>query len=133
MPLIHLPPGTIPPPMAAMPHTAVVAAGVAVDPGWRAAVAAWLVDGGCRWMLAWGTDASAWDDAVDWVVLERCGFADIPEDRMVMTTWHDDEPLDEVLDFAHAVGDGERPVVLVDIHPDPRPWIAAAITARDQA
>ena len=37
---------------------------------------------------------------MDWTVLEAFNFNDIPEDRFVMTTWHDKEPLSKALWFA---------------------------------
>ncbi|MGQ4827647.1 DUF7684 family protein, partial [Enterococcus faecalis] len=41
-----------------------------------------------------------WHDTVDWAILEAHDFGNIPDDRFVMTTWHDKEPLSEALWFA---------------------------------
>ena len=51
-------------------------------------------------MMAWGPDSSAWDDSVDMANLEAFDFADIPDERFVMTTWRDHEPLSETFRFA---------------------------------
>lgn len=60
----------------------------------------WLVDQGCFYMMAWGRDCSSWDDSVDFANLENFNFEEVPEDEFVMTTWHDDELMDEVFWFS---------------------------------
>ncbi len=97
---LHLRPGTALPsiPLPA-PFRAVVIDELGAPPTWQAAVSTWLVEGGCRYMLAWGPGSTTWDDAVDFANLERFDFGDLPEDEFVMTTWHDDEPLAETLSF----------------------------------
>ncbi len=50
-------------------------------------------------MMAWGTDCSSWDDAVDIANLEQFDYGDIPEDQFVMTKWHDKQSLEDVLAF----------------------------------
>ncbi|WP_428512384.1 DUF7684 family protein [Roseovarius sp.] len=59
-----------------------------------------LVATGCRYMLAWGLDCSLWDDSVDMASLEQFGYDDVLPEHFVMTTWHSDETLREVLHFA---------------------------------
>ena len=71
-----------------------------VTPEWQWAISKWLVAAGCLYMCAWGPDCSSWDDSVDYANLEAFSYGDIPEDRFVMTTWHDEEPLEEALWFA---------------------------------
>ncbi len=51
-------------------------------------------------MCAWGLDCTLWDDSVDYANLEQFSYGEIPEDRFVMTTWHDNEPLEEAIWFA---------------------------------
>ena len=82
------------------PYRAVVVLESDYSPAWQDEVSEWLVHSGCLYMMAWGRDCSTWDDSVDWANLLDFDFADIPDDRFVMTTWHDDEPLDEVFWFA---------------------------------
>ena len=97
---LHLSPNDPPPPVEARPHRVVLIAQQAARQDWRNEVASWLVASGCLYFIAWGVDCEAWHDAVDWTVLEALDFGDIPDDRFVMTTWHDKEPLSEALWFA---------------------------------
>ena len=63
-------------------------------------ISGWLVVGGCLYMMAWGKDCSSWDSSVDDANLEAFDFNYIPEEKFVMTTWHDNEPLEEVFWFS---------------------------------
>ena len=67
---------------------------------WQWEVSQWLVKTGCLYMMAWGRDCSSWDDSVDYANIEDCNYEGIPDEKFIMTTWHDDEPLAEVLGFA---------------------------------
>lgn len=51
-------------------------------------------------MMAWGVNCSSWDDALDWANIASCEPGPIPDDKFVVTTWHEDESLAEVFDFA---------------------------------
>lgn len=73
---------------------------LATSQGWRNDIASWIVQSGCLYFIAWGVECEAWHDTVDWTVLQRFDFGDIPDDKFVMTTWHDKEPLAEALWFA---------------------------------
>lgn len=122
---LHLPVGRHPPDQPAdTPFKAVVIAEQAVPQGWRNSVSDWLVANGCLYMMAWGPDSSSWDESVDWAMLEAADFQDVPGDSLVMTTWHDDEPLIET--FRFAVHDARHPSVgldrylLIDLNPDDR-------------
>ena len=98
---VHLRAGTEPPQQAwSAPFRAVVIAEGEVSPEWRTKVSAWLVNSGCLYMSAWGTDCSAWDTSVDIANIEACGYGEIPEDKFVMTTWHENESLAEAFWFA---------------------------------
>lgn len=68
-----------------------------VSADWQDAVSKWLVDSGCLFMMAWGIDCGSWDDSVN-------SFMDkdeIPNDQFVITTWHSDESLGDVFNFAN--------------------------------
>jgi hypothetical protein len=82
------------------PFGAIVAIEVEVTSEWRWQVSKWLVEHGCLNMLAWGHDCSHWDDSVDYANLEAFSYGDIPDERRVMTTWHEGESLSEVMNFA---------------------------------
>jgi hypothetical protein len=96
----HLEPGAPPPDVSALsPFRAVVVVDTAVTSTWQSQMSEWLVKSGCLYMMAWGKDCSSWDDAVDIANLEQFDYGSIPEDRSVMTTWHDEQPLSDALDF----------------------------------
>ncbi|PVM92076.1 hypothetical protein DDF62_02675 [Caulobacter radicis] len=98
---LHLPPGA--PPVAlpvAAPFKAVLVLEASADPAWRARVSTWLVYGGCLYAMTWGTGCEAWHDAIDDAFIAAFP-GDLPgDDQLIMTTWHDDESLDEVAWFA---------------------------------
>jgi hypothetical protein len=88
------------PEVVSRPHRAIIIAEVLVSEAWRTRVAAWLIRCRCLYVVAWGVDCEAWHDSADQANLEAFSFSDIPDDRLVMTTWHDNEPLSETLWFA---------------------------------
>ena len=63
---------------------------------WQTRVSNWLVESGCLYMMAWGKNSTSWDDSVDIANIEQFSFEDIPDDKFVMTTWHENETLKEV-------------------------------------
>jgi len=71
-----------------------------VTPEWQATVSEWLVRSGCRYMMAWGRRCSEWDDSIDHASLNRFGYGEIPDDESVMTTWHDQDSLEDTFWFA---------------------------------
>ena len=64
----------------------------------KVSLAGQLVGQGCRYAVCTGLDSSSWDDAIDHaaVVAELDGT---PTFGFVMTTWHEGEPLDDVVEF----------------------------------
>ena len=82
------------------PFRSVVVIDENVSSEWQSLVSTWLVKSGCLYMMAWGKECSSWDDSVDYANLAEFDYGDIPEDKFVMTTWHEDEPLKEVFGFA---------------------------------
>ena len=70
-----------------------------------------------------GHECSIWDDALDWSYLEFCNY-DLPEDDdyNLMTTWHEDQTLDEVIEFAESVVVNTLPqqdlyqIIVLNIH-----------------
>lgn len=50
--------------------------------------------------MAWGVECSTWDDSIDLANIQEFDYEDIPEDKFVFTTWHEDEPLKEVYWFS---------------------------------
>lgn len=97
---LHISPGHSLPSVETRPYRAVLIAEQSVSQVWRNEVASWLLESGCLYFIAWGIDCEAWHDTVDWTNLEAFDFGEIPDDRFVMTTWHDKESLSEALWFA---------------------------------
>lgn len=62
-------------------------------------ISKWLVNSGCLYMMAWGIESSSWDDSVDDANLELFSYEDIPDERHIITTWHEQESLREVFWF----------------------------------
>jgi len=90
---LHLRPDDAPPNLPIAPYRVVIISDQEVGDGWRGRVADWIVAVGSLYLVAWGVDCEKWHDSVDWAVLEVFDFGEIPDDRFVMTTWHNDEPL----------------------------------------
>lgn len=70
-----------------------------VTPEWQSICSDWIAKSEqCYWALAWGHECSIWDDALDYAYLKFCNY-DLPEDDdyNLMTTWHEDQTLDEVI------------------------------------
>ena len=82
------------------PFAAVLVIEAAVVPEWQNRASRWLVDSGCLYMMAWGQDCSSWDHSVDDANLSAFDYGEIPDEAWVVTTWHNEEPLDEVFWFA---------------------------------
>lgn len=98
---LHLPAGSAPPTIGQDgPFKAVVIIEQAAEDHWRDRIGDWLVRSGCLYMMSWGQGAEAWHDSVDWALLTLHDFDEVPDDKLVMTTWHDDEPLAEVFWFS---------------------------------
>lgn len=97
---------------------------------WRDAMSRWLVESGCLWMMAWGRDCSLWDDSVDCATIEKFP-GDVPDDKFVVTTWHNDETLEDVVSFAMFSANHSRvpleKLVVLDIGPGGRDEEIAAL------
>lgn len=87
-------------PVLAAPFRVVLMAEATVSAQWQAEVSDWLVRSGCLYLMAWGCNCSSWNDSVDEANIEMFEPSDIPADRFVLTTWHENEALSEVFWFA---------------------------------
>ena len=65
----------------------------------RKALSDEFVRSGCRWVLAAGHECSKWDTEVDMSCLATDPEFNPPDSKFIMTTWHDDEPRADVVDF----------------------------------
>lgn len=97
---LHLPPDAPLPALAQPPFMAIVLADEDVDEMWMYEAARWLVASSCRYALAWGADCEAWREAIDDAALEAFDYEEIPADRQVLATAHEDEDLEDVFWFA---------------------------------
>ncbi|HEX4737244.1 MAG TPA: hypothetical protein VH331_06765 [Allosphingosinicella sp.] len=82
------------------PFRAVVVLEAPFSTNWQDLVSKWLIESGCLYMMAWGEGCSGWHDAVDGAREGRFPSGEIPDDKFVMTTWHERETLEEVFWFA---------------------------------
>ena len=68
---------------------------VSPDEQWR--LSELFVRSGCRYAVCFGATSTTWDDSIDMVgVMDEVGGHPSP---FVMTTWHEDEPIEETVDF----------------------------------
>ena len=93
-----LPNGDLPAISSFSPFKAVVILADEYSQAWQTTVSEWLVEQGCRYMMAWGPICSSWDDSVDHADIARGGLED--NSKFVLTTWHDDETLERVFWFS---------------------------------
>lgn len=87
-----------------------------VDRDWQHALSGWIAKSGCLYFMAWGDGCSSWDDSVDIASLKNCNPDGCPEEDLIMTTWHDEEALEEVFWFAKHLakqGTGELQDILL--------------------
>jgi len=81
------------------PFKAVVALNASYSDDWQNEVSDWLVESGCRYMMAWGPNCSSWDDSLDWADMRARNYED-DDSKFVMTTWHDKETLESAFWYA---------------------------------
>ena len=58
-----------------------------------------IVQSNCKYAVCAGHQCATWDLSIDIAYLETDPDLSPPEDEFVMTTWHEGEPLEEVLWF----------------------------------
>lgn len=122
---LHLSPGSeLPKQSIERPYAGVVILDVAISREWRDKVSRWLVRSGCLYMMSWGVNCVEFHDSVDCANIEEFDKEEIPVDKFVLTTWHDDEPLEEVLWFAqhsaHHEAIKQKRILLLDVSQQPR-------------
>ena len=92
--------GPLPDGVVSAPFKCVVVIESEVSLARQSEISCWLVEAGCLYMMAWGPGCSSWDDSVDWANLEKFDFNEVPDEKFVLTTWHESEPLQEVFEFS---------------------------------
>lgn len=71
----------------------------ALDSAVLAAFAQRMLADGLAYLVAWGPDCERVHDIFDSCIVEREIIRNIASPGCVMTTWHDDEPLAEALEY----------------------------------
>ncbi len=67
--------------------------------GERAELSGEIVRQGCRYAVSTGHGCSSWDDAIDIAFLETDPNFNPPDDRFVMTSWHENDSIEGVVEF----------------------------------
>ena len=65
----------------------------------QVALSSEFVRQGCRYAVCAGHSCSSWDDSIDCAFLETDPQYSPPDDKFVMTSWHEDEPIDDIANF----------------------------------
>lgn len=65
----------------------------------RARLSAEIVAAKCRYAVCWGLGCSAWDTTIDWAYLETDKDFNPPDNTFIMTSWHDDERIEDAIEF----------------------------------
>jgi hypothetical protein len=97
---LHLEPEQPLPKLASGPFVTVIVSDENVSDAWQNQTCEWLVAAGTLYVVTWCVDCEGWHDKVDWAVLAKFAYGEIPDDSFVMTTWHDNEPLSEAFWYA---------------------------------
>lgn len=98
---LHLHPHEeLPPLESSQPFLAVLVIDEVCEEMWRWEACRWLAATNCRFLLAWGKYCEDWAESAADAQLEAFDYEDIPPDRLLMTTSHEDEDLEEVFWFA---------------------------------
>jgi len=109
---LHLSPGAqIPALKEAEAFQALVLVEAEVSQEWQIQVSDWLVRSGCLYMMAWGRKCRDWDTSVDESNIALVDGGEFPKDHFVMTTWHEDEPLEEVFWFSMTCAFDDNPAL----------------------
>jgi len=70
-----------------------------ITPNQRTRISEWLVATGCLYMMAWGLDCASWASSVQLANRKAFDTPEIPDKSLVITTWHNDVPLEDVFWF----------------------------------
>lgn len=82
------------------PFLAVLVVDAVCDEMWRWDACRWLAASQCRYLAAWGEACEDWAESALDAQLEAFDYEDIPAEKLLMTTSHEDEDLEEVFWFA---------------------------------
>lgn len=58
-----------------------------------------IVTTGCRYAVCTGHECSSWDDSIDYSYIHSDPNCDPPREKFVMTTWHEDESIEDIVEY----------------------------------
>lgn len=85
-----------------------------------------VIAAGCLFAMTWGRDCELWHDEIDAAAANRFSNKTVPDSRLVLTTWHGEETLEELLHFAKYTarnsyaGECLEDLVVLDLGPKSR-------------
>lgn len=82
-----------------VPHYVLLLCRGDVDLDWQWKVAKWIVHSSAMTAAAWGPNTTKWDDAIDWALILEQDEGRLDNARFILTTWHDDEPIEDTMEF----------------------------------
>ena len=77
-----------------------------------------IITSRARYVAAWGHKCATWDCSVDWAFLETDPNLSPPDEKFVMTTWHEKESIDDAFEslwLCGMINDGYPDTVCVFI------------------
>lgn len=104
-----------------------------ITPEEQAALSTDLVNTDCRYAVCAGHDCASWDISVDLAYLEKHNYSS--GENFVMTSWHEDEPIDDVIFFSLTCTNFDEHdfhhylILTITPHPGQRAEIQRAINA----
>lgn len=94
------PSGALPALQDLRPFKAVVIVAAPVTPEQQTAISQWLVESGCLYMMAWGENCGSWTTSVQRVNRTAFTTPEIPDQALVIATFHATESLNDVFWYA---------------------------------
>ena len=102
----------VPPPVYEDYALLLVVAANDVTPEEQTSISRQIIASRARYVAAWGHECSTWDSSVDCAFLETDPNFTPPDEKFVMTTWHEKESLDGAFEFLWLCG------IIDDGYPD---------------
>ena len=59
-----------------------------------------LMDAGCLYFMAWGSECREWQDAMNLANLQRYDYDQVPDDKLIIATSHPEEAIKDVFWFS---------------------------------
>lgn len=70
-----------------------------ISPNDQTRISKWIVESQARYAVCVGYECSTWDDSIDFALLEKFQYGKVPDEHFVMTSWHENESIDDILSF----------------------------------